>query len=473
MSECQPARMAFVASQRGLDAPDPSRCTLLDIGCGEGTGIIAIAAAFPDVRVIGFDPSTSAIAAGNALRDAAELDNVDLFEAYAADATIEPGSVDYATAHGILSWVGDAREDVIALASRSVRLGGLFMVSYNAYPGAHLREATRSVIRSHSDQLVADGVARGTDPWKAALVERIRLASKIAGVDTFFGRLMSTEADRYELAPAYLLSHDDAADLWDPFRVSDVAAMMAPHGFHYVGEMRSEDAWRESMAEEHIAQVEAIAGDDPLAQQQLIDDLTGSLFHSSLFVRADEAPGPRLDPAVVAAEAAGDVFVTATASLQAAEDDSLDGRITNAILDRRPQPIRVRDLAKEIGTDVQSVAQTVTELYRAGEVMVAGDAEPLEEAISDAPVASSLVRAQLAAGETSVITLHLTTVEVPEVLNRVLLSLLDGTRTRVGISRDLPRKAKAAGARPAEIKALIQQFDEVVDRLTAAGLLHP
>ena len=64
------------------------------------------------------------------------------------------GEFDYIIAHGVYSWVPPAvRVSLFALAARLLSEHGLVFVSYNVYPGCHVRQAAWEVLRFHSERL--------------------------------------------------------------------------------------------------------------------------------------------------------------------------------------------------------------------------------------------------------------------------------------------------------------------------------
>src|SRR4051794_41840026 len=53
--QTHPDRLATVAILYGLHPPDPFTARVLEIGCGAGGNLIAMATATPGIRALGFD----------------------------------------------------------------------------------------------------------------------------------------------------------------------------------------------------------------------------------------------------------------------------------------------------------------------------------------------------------------------------------------------------------------------------------
>ena len=63
-AQTHPDRLATVAILYGLQPPDPFTARVLEIGCGAGGNLIAMAAATPGIRALGFDLAAGPIADG-------------------------------------------------------------------------------------------------------------------------------------------------------------------------------------------------------------------------------------------------------------------------------------------------------------------------------------------------------------------------------------------------------------------------
>ena len=123
-AQTHPDRLATVAILHGLEPPDPFRARVLEIGCGAGGNLMAMAAATPGIRAVGVDLAAVAIEDGRKVAAAVGLDNVDLQQGDVRALTDgHLGEFDYVVAHGVYGWVpADAREALLAIRCRSVLL---------------------------------------------------------------------------------------------------------------------------------------------------------------------------------------------------------------------------------------------------------------------------------------------------------------------------------------------------------------
>src|SRR6188472_2226436 len=111
-AQTHPDRLATVAILHGLQPPDPFHARVLEIGCGAGGNLMAMAAATPGIRAVGVDLAAVAIEDGRAVAAAVGLDNIQLRRGDVRELTDgQLGQFDYIVAHGVYGWIpADARE---------------------------------------------------------------------------------------------------------------------------------------------------------------------------------------------------------------------------------------------------------------------------------------------------------------------------------------------------------------------------
>ncbi|HVR61790.1 MAG TPA: class I SAM-dependent methyltransferase [Polyangia bacterium] len=83
--------------------------SVLEIGCGQGLGCLAMAAAFPDLAIIGHDPDAAAVERARALARSAGLDERVRF-AVSDSLRLERSSIDVVVVSG-----GRAKQDALPL----------------------------------------------------------------------------------------------------------------------------------------------------------------------------------------------------------------------------------------------------------------------------------------------------------------------------------------------------------------------
>jgi SAM-dependent methyltransferase len=145
----QPDRMAALAVLHGLTPPRPATARVLELGCGAGGNVLAIAAERPGVRALGVDLAARPVAAAQATARAAGIHNA-TFGVGDVRALGDVGEFDYVIAHGLYAWVPpDVREAVMAAIAERLSPDGIAFVSYNAHPGGQLARALRDAALWH------------------------------------------------------------------------------------------------------------------------------------------------------------------------------------------------------------------------------------------------------------------------------------------------------------------------------------
>jgi SAM-dependent methyltransferase len=120
----------------------------LDIGCGEGSMLIALANAFPEGRVVGIDIEPHSIENANARIQAAGLENRAVAHLKAAEDFSETAAFDLVTMIQVLHETNpETRGTILANAFESLRLGGFLTILDDPYPNdiSSLRDAPVAV----------------------------------------------------------------------------------------------------------------------------------------------------------------------------------------------------------------------------------------------------------------------------------------------------------------------------------------
>src|SRR5206468_11729601 len=110
----------------------------------------SIAYSLPQSTCVGVDVAARPIERARHAAAALALKNVSFQCMDVARLGPDAGKFDYIIAHGLYSWVGpDIRDRILDVCARNLAPTGVAFVSYNAYPGGHLRELARSMMRFH------------------------------------------------------------------------------------------------------------------------------------------------------------------------------------------------------------------------------------------------------------------------------------------------------------------------------------
>jgi len=130
-----------VSRSWGLHPSDHKTASVLEVGCAHGVNLMAMAARLPAASFLGVDIDPEVIETARSRAAEAELSNVRFEVGDVQTFDVSPGTFDYAIAHGVLSWVSESvGAALFGLFRRALSAEGIAYVSYDAMPGAALRE---------------------------------------------------------------------------------------------------------------------------------------------------------------------------------------------------------------------------------------------------------------------------------------------------------------------------------------------
>jgi SAM-dependent methyltransferase len=425
-AQTHPDRLATVAALHGLPSPDPESARVLEIGCGAGGNLIAMAVATPGVSALGIDLAAAPIAEGRAAIEAVGLDNVELRQGDVS--TLRDGGLgefDFVIAHGVYAWVPEpVRDDLLAAIHAHLAADGLAYVSYNANPGGHMRRALRE-----AGLWFSEGAEPGVPRAERARELYSFLLEHRAGTKDWWGGLLENQLEPLARGPAYRLVHDDLGESWGPVWFADFAAHAAANGLAYVGESDLTTLLRERVPVDVEHGLEALSEGDRIRREQLIDILRCVFFRQSVLCRDSRRPAGASDP-----DALRDLhFAVRAGEPGDAEPPGLLGSTLALLRSRAPDTVAFAELRAATGAEPDALCEALHQGFLAEIVMP--HRSPLRSRAADGverPVASPLARWQ-ARGSQEVTSLAYTTVHMEEPAARLLLTLLDGTRDRAAI----------------------------------------
>jgi methyltransferase-like protein/SAM-dependent methyltransferase len=201
--QTHPDRLATIARIFALTPPDIAACRVLELGCASGGNLIPMAFNLPRSEFVGIDLSRRQAEDGrSAIRDLG-VRNIRIEAASILDVDESWGEFDYIICHGVFSWVEEAVQDkILAIAARNLTANGVAYVSYNTYPGWHLREMVRHMMRYHAGQF---DEPREQVEQARALLTFLATASKDGGP---YNQLLVGEAERLNRSPDSYLYHE-------------------------------------------------------------------------------------------------------------------------------------------------------------------------------------------------------------------------------------------------------------------------
>jgi SAM-dependent methyltransferase len=425
-AQTHPDRLATVAALHGLATPEPSTARVLEIGCGAGGNLLAMAVATPGISALGIDLAEAPIAEGRETIAAVGIDNVELRQGDVSDLRDgQLGDFDFIIAHGVYAWIPEpVRDDLLAAIHSHLAADGLAYVSYNANPGGYMRRALRDAGLWYSRG--AGGPLERAE--QAQALYRFVWENR-AGTKDWWGGLLESQLPPFAEGPIYRLVHDDLSEHWGPVWFADFAGHAAANGLAYVGDADLSNLLPDRVPDEVARDLAAFAGGDRIAREQLIDILRCVFFRQTVLCRDSRRAE---DEAVVDALTSLH-YATRPGEPGDEQPSGLLGSTLALLRSRAPDTVSFADVRAATGADADDLCEALRDGFLAELVMPHRSAlQSVRVADVERPVASPLARWQ-ARQSNDITSLAYTTVHMEEPAARMLLRLLDGTRDRAEI----------------------------------------
>lgn len=282
----------------GLSPAPPTKCRVLELGCASGGNLIPMAELLPESTFVGIDRGRVQIDRGRALVGELGLRNIELEQGDIMRLDTQTlGSFDYVICHGVFAWVPRPVQDrILELMAALLRPRGLAFISYNVYPGWHMREMVRRMMLFHVRRFdtpqkqieqarafvdfVASSVKRDSsdnpvDPYALQLQRELETIKAMSDTYLFHEHLESDNS------PLYFHEFIERLDRV-PLRY------LCDSDLHLMVDRDMPEAVHETLG--RIAS-------DQISMEQYLDFVRNRQFRTSVLCRQESEPQRRLQPA--------------------------------------------------------------------------------------------------------------------------------------------------------------------------------
>lgn len=278
-----PSHIAMVAKLCSLNPPSPHRCKVLELGSSMGANLIPMAQDLPDSEFVGIDLSSRQIEEGQLMIRALGLKNVQLRHLSILDVDNTFDKFDYIICHGVYSWVPhDVQEKILKIGKDLLTPNGVMYVSYNTYPGWHLRGVVRDMMRYHVAEF--DGAQTKIKQARGLLDFLVKYSKSHS---LAYSQLLKDEAAMLEGSLDSYIYHEHLEEVNEPLYFHQFVRRVNAAGLRYLA-----DAHVSSMVAQLFDEsaAEILRGAPLLRREQYMDFLRSRMFRSSLICH------PNLDP---------------------------------------------------------------------------------------------------------------------------------------------------------------------------------
>lgn len=467
--QTHPSALFSAAWLLGMSPAEPRQCRVLELGCADGTNLIAMAAGLPEATFVGIDGSTVQVERGQALIRETGVRNVTL-QASDLRSLSGLGRFDYIIAHGVYSWIAaDAQAALLSLCADALAPQGVAYVSYNALPGWHAGRVVRDLMRYHANKF--DRIPEQIRQARAVLrfVAESAIGEPHAATLRGFVPYLDRIDDDY-LFHDYLEENNQPMLAWD--FVQDATAA----GLAYLGDAELHRMAGLNLPATVRAAIEGFT-DDPLRQEQYLDFITDRTLRRTLLCRPGTVLQRDLDPhrarrlcystGLVEEDGSEPVCFRHHRSKDSVViTDPVHLAALRLLQAQAPRPVPFSALAAAApgpgleGLLLQGVLQGVIQPH--------AETLPVTSLIAPRPEVWWLARLQSAARRSVVSRLHHTLPQA-SAIEPLVISRLDGTRTVASLHAELlPMIAVDGGDAKAALSVAIA---EVLQRCAREGLL--
>ena len=467
-AQTHPSRLFTVATLFGLRPTPVQRCRVLELGCATGGNLLSMADLLPDAEFLGVDLSKKQIEDGQSLVAQFKLKNLTLRHANVTDITPADGMFDYVICHGMFSWVpGPVQDKVFEICAKQLTPNGVAYISYNTYPGWHLRGMIRDMMRYHSERF---NTPQLKTQQSRALLDF--LANSVRQDGGAYALLLKSELETLRHQADHYLYHEHLEENNTPIYFHEFAERAKAAGLKYLGESRVGTMVTGNFGPEIEKTLRMLATDQIMAEQYM-DFLRNRMFRETLLCLDRAQPNWEVKPESLkvlhvasAAKPVGDdgkpletldfsasgkVSFRSPSGMSMSTEVPLLKAAMKVLADHYPQTVPFESLRKQAreqvsgadsGDDTKTVGVGLLNCYM-GSDLVELHGMPITFATqpSDKPVATQLARA-LSARSPMVPNRRHEVVRLSD-LDRQLVPLLDGNHDRDQLADKLAEIAQS------------------------------
>lgn len=459
-SQTNPDRLATLAKLYGMNPPEIETCRFLELGCGNGSNMLAQAFVFPNAEFVGIDLSEKHIF--DARQNARELNlpnarfqQIDVMKMSAK----EFGKFDYIVAHGLFSWVPDfVREKVLEIYREMLAPNGVGYISYNAYPGGHIREMAHRMMRYHTRD-----TNEPVEKVQKAITFLAFLAENSAEKETF-QPIWERELGRHFENDTADVFHDDLAEFYKPFYFYEFAELIEKRGLQFISEAEITAMSPYSFSKD-VQQMLGSLGE--IEREQYMDFLRGRYFRQSLVCHKETPLNRQIEPSALK-----NFHISSAVRPRSEKPDfaphkvenfvgkknvgfEIDHPLTKAalvylgeiwgnsanfsgIIENARRILKAENVEDgDSEQDCEIVAAILWQMcLGTGSVEINANPRNIRAQAGDKPKVNRLARWQIKRGQ-NISTFFGTSIKAEDEISRRLIELMDGTRTRAELLKQI------------------------------------
>lgn len=278
--QSHPDRLATLGRLFGLSPAHVTQCRVLELGCASGGNLIPMAYYLPQSEFVGVELSKRQAQMGQKTIHNLGLNNIRIEHTSILDVDTPWGVFDYIISHGVYSWVQEeVQEKILAISSGNLAPQGIAYVSYNTYPGWHMREMIRRMMLYHANQF-ADYNER---------IEQARalmdfLARSVPTENNHYCMLLKNELKLIRSSRDWYLFHDHLEEVNTPVYFHQFIERADSHGLQYLAEADFSTMLTSGFPKE-VSETLGRISQNIIHTEQYMDFIRNRFFRQSLLCR--------------------------------------------------------------------------------------------------------------------------------------------------------------------------------------------
>ncbi len=479
-ADTHPSQLASLAALFGLQPPPLSTgCQVLELGCADGTNLIAMAQTLPKVQFLGIDASEKQIRRGQHLIEHLGLKNIKLSVLDFTKITPTIGLFDYIIAHGLYSWITPSlQESLLDLCQGYLTEHGIAYLSYNVYPGWHLETVVRDMMIYHVQQLptnLSAEVVLGQAKGILRFLAQLRTEGKSA-----FDQLIVEKWQQLQTVPEGYFYHDFLEEDNHPVYFYQFVERLKQQGLHYVTDIEFRHYCLQQFPTSVQEVLEELFQGDFLKQEQYLDFFYNRTLRRSLLSKRVPDYTETVKKQVIPLGYLGTDWQPADNSTQALWTklentveikDELTQQILKQLAPIYPQRIAFEQLLTQLSISKEKLVEKLLELHY--QEMLEWNLYPsaLTVKINSCPLASPLARWQVLNQQYPLINLRCEFIQLDPICV-AMLPHLNGKNEFKQLVKLLKQVLKKMQATPKD-KAFNDEFllEQVLLEMSRQGLL--
>ena len=465
--QTHPTHLAAVAKLYGMNPAPADKCRVLELGCGTGTNLNWQAHGFPESEFVGIDLAQNHIV--EAKQDAEELglQNVSFFQQDVMEITEKTfGKFDYIIAHGLYSWVPDfVREKVLSLYDGLLNAEGIGFISYNVYPGAYRRRIMMDMMKFHTR-----GIETPIEKVKKG-IGFIEFLTEQTAQPQLNREILNAEFENLVKYPLEKIYHDELAEVSQPFYFTEFIADAEKHNLKFLSESENLPTQKDNFPEEIIQAFENISR-NIVEYEQFADFLECRRFRQTLLCKKDVVLETKINPSKLKDLYISSLLKPTSPTIDLSPDSfkeflnfknegidvghnltkvvlanlvNLGAHLNtfNELIEKANEILNSQGiLYEDLEQEAEITASLLLQLYSPNAIGFHTGKPDYLDYVSERPIAGKFTRWQAKRGDLA-INFCGAALNIQDDSIRLLLNLLDGTRTREDLIKDLVETIKS------------------------------